>query len=145
MTGVIYLSEEMEPFSVRGLRDLAAHSSEKNAKVGLTGYLFYQRGRFIQYLEGPREALEQVFGRIEKDKRHEMINVVSLGDFAERRFPDWGMHFLTEEQISMIRLEDVLESVLNTMRQEIFSEEQTRQTVLRLVNRISSRQHLLPA
>lgn len=65
-----------------------------NAKEGLTGFLHREGQAFLQYLEGSPEALERTMARIEKDPRHDEIELVGQGDLTTRFFPDWQMGFV---------------------------------------------------
>ena len=64
-----------------------------NLRLGLTGLLHKEDGRYFQYLEGEANALFNVFDRIQHDRRHTALEVLSSGSCSERLFPDWEMGF----------------------------------------------------
>ena len=90
---LVYLSRAPLPLDAQTIDDIAITSALTNASIDVTGYLTYSEPRFVQYLEGPRDAVTGLLEKIELDQRHDMTRVVELGD-SERRFPDWSMHLL---------------------------------------------------
>ncbi len=66
----------------------------------MTGLLLYLDGNFMQVLEGPEEAVMDIFGKIEKDIRHTNIIVILKDPIAEREFSEWSMAFLNLDEIA---------------------------------------------
>jgi len=93
MFQLVYSSTELCPFSADQLKVLLEKSRERNQQAGITGMLLYQRGRFLQVLEGEEEAVRTVAARIERDSRHGWISVLHEGTSERREFPDWSMGF----------------------------------------------------
>ena len=62
-----------------------------NARDGITGALICRADLYLQLLEGPQEAVEAAYRRIERDQRHTDIRLLSRRDVAKRIFPDWAM------------------------------------------------------
>ena len=99
MKYIVYVSQASRPFSEDQLTDLLLHSRERNTKDGISGLLIYRfnhdfnRGNFVQVLEGPDSSLENVWSRISKDKRHHTVVVVEEGCIATRMFENWSMGF----------------------------------------------------
>lgn len=96
----IYTSRAVEPLDEDELRELLASARRFNAEHGLTGILLYYRddalenGAFMQYLEGPEEAIRRVLHeRIEPDLRHRSIEVFVDGPRQGRLFDGWYMGF----------------------------------------------------
>ena len=66
----------------------------RNPASGVTGALLVTEGRFVQALEGERDAVQSTFDRISLDPRHEQIEILS-SQFADRaRFSEWSMAFV---------------------------------------------------
>jgi len=143
MFALVYVSHAVTPFDDAALKTLAEKASEKNGRLQVTGYLNFNRARsiFFQYLEGPQQAVVDLMTEIEADDRHRIANVVKLGDIQSRLFPDWSMRYLDAGFFHMIRMEEVLETVLLTMSERTFDRELIVATVMRLAKRIASRQH----
>ena len=49
-------------------------------------------------LEGPAEAVEAAFERIQCDERHEEVTVLQSGSIEARDFPSWSMAFAGTDQ-----------------------------------------------
>ncbi len=75
------------------LRDILQTSHLRNAGLDLTGMLLYCNGKFLQVLEGEKEAVHNLFYKISRDLRHKDINVLLEGTIAARNFKDWSMGF----------------------------------------------------
>lgn len=75
------------------LMQIARQSAETNRKRQLTGLLLYAECNIYQILEGPRSALEQVFGKILKDPRHSGIIVLTQSDIQSRLTTGWSFGF----------------------------------------------------
>lgn len=139
---MVYVSEATRSFDEHELRELARRAAEKNERLAITGYLHYapERRMFFQYLEGECEAVRGLLADIGADARHAVRNTLELGDVGPRHFPGWSMRYLSPETVRAVRLEDVLESVLLTMRVPVFVPEEARRTVLRIVQQLASRE-----
>jgi hypothetical protein len=99
MKFIVYVSQAVKPFTSDQLGALLAHSRTRNEADVITGALVYRynedfdRGNFLQILEGPDAALEAVWKRISNDSRHHTIVVVEEGSLTTRMFADWSMGF----------------------------------------------------
>ena len=93
MYRIVYLSRARVPRSKLGLEDLASHAADLNQKVEVTGLLLYDGDRFIQALEGPKDAVLATMARIAKDHRHDTIQYFDRRQVEERQFGNWSMQF----------------------------------------------------
>lgn len=75
------------------LADIMAACERNNPRAGITGLLVYDRGRFIQLLEGPQGRLKEIYGRICEDTRHTDITALLEEPASERLFEAWAMAF----------------------------------------------------
>jgi hypothetical protein len=87
---VLYHSRAAALPTPTDLAALLAWSQENNAKYGITGLLLYSEGRYVQVLEGPKTAVEDLYARIQRDTRHAEVETISRGP-GPRRFPIWSM------------------------------------------------------
>lgn len=62
-----------------------------NADRGVTGMLLCARGGFMQFLEGPTTALQEVMARIRSDPLHRDIVVLLQAPRQRRLFGEWAM------------------------------------------------------
>jgi len=94
---VFYCSRNLIPGTPEAvaadIRSILATSRRNNARDGITGGLLFSDGCFAQVLEGPLDAVENAFERIQCDERHSDVTVLQSGPIATRDFPDWSMAF----------------------------------------------------
>lgn len=92
---VIYVSRRAEGVTDQVVvDDIVLPAGVKNNRLEITGCLWFSRDRFLQILEGPREAVEDVYSKILADDRHYDISTVSKSPIAKRSFARWGMRSL---------------------------------------------------
>jgi hypothetical protein len=89
---VLYHSRATAPLPETELRDLLTRARAYNAAHGISGLLLYSDGCFVQVLEGDEAAVKDVYARIQRDPRHQVVVTVREG-LGPRRFADWGMGF----------------------------------------------------
>ncbi len=68
-------------------------SVRNNEKNEITGMLIYKNSRFLQVLEGKKEAVLETYERISKDPRHQNIVLLLKDEIESRDFQDWSMGF----------------------------------------------------
>ena len=73
--------------------DIIAIARQRNHALGLTGFLHAEDGVFLQWLEGPEDALNAVADSILADPRHRDITVFGQGPIELRQFPNWDMGY----------------------------------------------------
>ncbi len=73
------------------LREIAVVARARNNACGLTGYLVFENGFFLQTIEGPHAEVERVYESIARDSRHRELTILHHGAITERTFPSWGM------------------------------------------------------
>ena len=72
------------------LDEARVHNEEK----GITGQLIYRSGIFLQLLEGNRDDVSLLLGRILLDsKRHENLKILFNQTMKKRVFPNWSMDY----------------------------------------------------
>jgi hypothetical protein len=111
MHALLYRSRARPGLLADDLNDIIETAEARNRRLGVTGLLLHGRmealpgvaGEFVQWLEGPEEAVETLFGNIERDGRHTGIEVLGRGPLAqlaaeahvgargERLFPAWSL------------------------------------------------------
>ena len=73
------------------LLNILLTSRRNNERAGITGAMVLDHGCFAQVLEGPQDAVESTFERIECDPRHRGITVLYVRPLARRNFAKWSM------------------------------------------------------
>jgi len=69
-------------------------SRRNNPRGGLVGALYYGDGCFFQCLQGPRPALETLFGAISRDPRHRDVTVLRRQPVTTLAFSGWAMKYV---------------------------------------------------
>ena len=84
---IIYLSYSTKELSENELNGFWSTIRKQNEIQNITDLLLYNEEAFIQVIEGKREIIKNLFGRISKDSRHSNM-VKLLGKTIEKRaFP----------------------------------------------------------
>ncbi|MFN4088243.1 MAG: BLUF domain-containing protein [Alphaproteobacteria bacterium] len=66
-------------------------SRRNNPPAGITGLLCCTDDVFVQVIEGGRDAVCDLLGRIFRDTRHTEVRILVFEEIAERRFGNWTM------------------------------------------------------
>lgn len=90
MLQLVYISS-VNPAAPCLTRDILTISRRNNARDQISGLLYADRGRFLQALEGPEDAVEAAYERIRHDPRHRAIVLLSRRDVERREFGHWEM------------------------------------------------------
>jgi hypothetical protein len=90
MTQLIYASRPFG-FDEGTLASILLVARRCNERDGITGSLICRGDLYLQLLEGPQAMVERAFQRIEWDRRHLEVKLLSRRNVTERLFPDWAM------------------------------------------------------
>jgi FAD-dependent sensor of blue light len=99
LISLIYASRSAEAFQEHEIPELLQQVRVANAKQQLTGMLLYINGSFLQVLEGPPEQVDAVFGKLQIDKRHTDVRLISRETLSERAFEGWTMMHKTLDPV----------------------------------------------
>ena len=88
---LVYRSVASAPLSPQDLRSLMEQARARNAREAITGLLVFDRGCFVQWLEGPRVGIERVWAAIQRDGRHHQVERLHTPWRHDRLFPDWRL------------------------------------------------------
>ncbi len=110
-----YVSRYAQPLTHAEITALADAAGQHNAARGITGALMTSGGLFFQIIEGPAEAVDELYASILRDPRHQDVLPLAIDDFLpERLYPDWGMKLVDLDERSETRLEP-LRTILNAV------------------------------
>lgn len=93
LSHLLYRSSGRHDHFIHDCTEILAIARARNASIGLTGFLHAEEGVFVQWLEGPEDALMSVVDSIMDDERHRDITIYARGAIGERQFPSWTMGF----------------------------------------------------
>lgn len=75
----------------RALEDIAAFSTIRNARSGVTGALVASQRHFVQTIEGPDAAIDSLVAALQRDNRHSDMRIVIDKRIGRRDFAGWDM------------------------------------------------------
>ncbi|HSO24054.1 MAG TPA: BLUF domain-containing protein [Chondromyces sp.] len=99
-----YVSRFESPLSEADIQAIGEQSRRNNERLGLTGVLMASGGLFYQVLEGPDEAVDEVYRKIVEDGRHTDLLLLSTETGVNRLFPSWSMKTINLDASSHVRL-----------------------------------------
>ncbi len=105
MVRLIYVSTMTEACDTDALQSILAESRRKNNVAGITGALCYDPRFFLQWLEGPRETVNELYTTIARDPRHKDVVLLEYDDVAERVFGEWSMAFISTSMLDKATLD----------------------------------------
>ena len=88
---LIYASRAVNPPSLETTESIVAQSQHDNPAHGITGILCFSGSVYLQALEGGRQAVNELYGHILRDARHQDIVLLHYEEISERRFAGWTM------------------------------------------------------
>ncbi len=96
---LMYASRMAKGVDPDGLTRILDASKRNNAALGVTGVLCYSPAGFLQVLEGPPEAVNELYRRIVRDRRNEEATLLAYAETSRRRFPEWSMAYFRGDGI----------------------------------------------
>jgi len=90
---IIYVSSAVDALDSQTYQSIAMKAVEFNKSVQITGMMMLYNGAIIQVMEGPKEAVTELYERILVDRRHKNPIKLFGGAIEKRDFPDWSMGF----------------------------------------------------
>ncbi len=91
---LIYISAATRQFDSIDLTALLSKARQKNERLKITGMLVYHGNSFLQVLEGPETAVDELYRQITQDSRHTNCTVLLRSYIDRRNFGDWTMGFV---------------------------------------------------
>ena len=113
---ILYASRAVGPQTSTVTASILAVAQEHNRRNGITGILCQGQGLYLQVIEGERSAINQLYARIQRDRRHNDVEMLSFAEIADRRFPDWSMAHVDLSDMDPIVLLIGLEGFLHRIR-----------------------------
>lgn len=93
MFELVYCSVASENLAAEDIDDVLITSRRFNKANDITGCLLYFNGQFLQVLEGKKAVVQELFGKIKKDKRHKNVLLLSEEIVKKRIFENWSMAY----------------------------------------------------
>jgi len=101
---IAYASQAAGALSAEKVEQIAENARVFNLVAGVTGVLLFDGTRFLQYIEGPGDALEAAYSRILYARSHCEIMELMRGTLRGRLFPYWSMRCLPTPEPMLSRV-----------------------------------------
>ncbi|NYE63767.1 hypothetical protein FHW58_004998 [Duganella sp. 1224] len=88
---LLYVSRAHSGIDARAIDAILAQARQHNPVDGITGVLCHTDQLFLQLLEGGREQVNRLYGRILRDPRHSDVTLLAYAEVRERRYAAWTM------------------------------------------------------
>ena len=99
-----YASRLKKPLKHDVLEKIMAVSRRNNRKLGVTGALCHSPRGFLQILEGPAAAVNELYNRIVRDPRHADVTLLEYVKVPYREFENWSMAYVRTDEIAQALL-----------------------------------------
>ena len=93
LVSVVYVSSAEKELTSDELKSMLVKIRTKNKLRDITGMLLYRGGNFLQVIEGPELAVDQLWKEIQTDSRHRGIILMNRRPIVNREFGEWQMAF----------------------------------------------------
>ena len=94
-----YLSQSKLDWTDEAIDELLERSKRNNATRKITGAMIYANGNFMQLIEGPQIAVDELYSAIEADPRHEVLSLLHNQEIKDRHFSDWAMEYRDSDDL----------------------------------------------
>lgn len=94
-----YLSQSKLDWTDEAIDGLLERSKRNNATRKITGAMIYANGYFMQLIEGPQIAVDELYSAIEADPRHEVLSLLHNQEIKDRHFSDWAMEYRDSDDL----------------------------------------------
>jgi hypothetical protein len=100
---LLYASRATETIDDALMHSILERSRANNLEQGITGILctYPDGGVFLQALEGAREPVNALYGRIVQDRRHRDVTLLHYAEIQERRFASWRMGSVDLKRVNL--------------------------------------------
>lgn len=105
---IVYKSRVKTDMSSTELYQLVKSAAQKNAARDISGVLLFDGDYFLQYLEGPADAIQSLYEIISMDNRHRNIVKLMEDHSPTRRFGVWSMYAIDVNNLQSDDLNKIL-------------------------------------
>lgn len=90
---LIYVSLPAKQLSENDIDKILVAARAKNLERRITGFLLFDGSMFMQLIEGPPRAVEDLFESLVADTRHQTVQKIYDGEAPARLFSNFSMAF----------------------------------------------------
>ena len=99
MFQIAYFSTASTPQDAKTVQDILVSSRINNRRDDITGLLVAGGNRYLQVIEGPRQATDKLYATIRADERHLTVTTLLERTIPKRCFDGWSLAFRREPEI----------------------------------------------
>jgi Sensors of blue-light using FAD len=99
-TRLVYRSRATQAMSHADFATLTQRARRRNTQLGISGLLVVDGDRFVQWIEGPDDAVQAVWRSIQRDARHQQIERMAVPPGDERLFARWRMRLASGSSVA---------------------------------------------
>jgi hypothetical protein len=136
---IIYCSKLLPEYDLKEVYKILKTARSRNPELGLSGYLIYADGYFLQILEGVKAPLNSLMSKIYADPRHTDIKIIQEDDIKFLDFEKWAMGFANLVDDLGDDLKTYMEEMgqLNSFQPDKLTGEQAKKLLSLFANRTS--------
>ena len=86
---ICYVSNKIDSIAGQDLNNLLERIILRNNQLGITGLMLLKNNQFFQIMEGHQSDVDELFRKIEQDKRHYGMVVLLNQPLEQRIFADY--------------------------------------------------------
>jgi Sensors of blue-light using FAD len=91
MIQLIYRSVLTPKLNLPEVYEIMKEARKNNPVLKITGVLLFNTQFFLQLIEGPEESINSLYPVIERDRRHQKVELISSKAIVERTWANWSM------------------------------------------------------
>ncbi|MHA7899254.1 MAG: BLUF domain-containing protein [Henriciella sp.] len=114
---ISYHSRQTDPLTQNALQRLLLQAQTNNQRQDVSGLLVVGDEDFVQWLEGPEDAVKSVMDRISTDPRHTHVTLLETGPIHRRLFAGWSMLLADEMRQAQVQRSPMLSQSSNLIRE----------------------------
>ncbi len=115
MFSIVYRSIALPHFNRNEIKQMVKKAVAFNKKEDITGCLLHYNGKFVQLIEGEKELVTSLYGRIKEDHSHKDIILLNSEPSLFRMFKEWNMIYsnLEDDTERVIQKRSIFESIFH--------------------------------
>ena len=88
---LVYTSYRKQQCTDEEITNILTACEKNNPEKKVTGILLHSDLRFIQYLEGDKTEVKELFDKISLDSRHDHVKIRDFSPIENKIFSSWNM------------------------------------------------------
>ena len=102
MICMVYISSAKLSLTESEIIKIVEDAQINNEKSDVTGLLLFNKGNFMQLVEGQALTVEALYEKILQDNRHTEVKLLLKESITHRNFSNWTMGFRNIEKLKKI-------------------------------------------